>query len=85
MGLANRLLGCLVIVASLVATNPLARADALADGPAKVKVLPVIPLPARAFAIPRLRPWSRKRLPRVSMIWSVSARLSTAARMVPWR
>jgi hypothetical protein len=55
MRLATWAFACLVAAAGLALLSPSARADALADGPSKVKVEPVIPLRARAFRLEDVR------------------------------
>jgi len=55
MRLTTWALGCLAGVAGLSSLSPAAWADALADGPSKVKVEPVIPLQARAFRLEDVR------------------------------
>jgi len=55
MRLAGWVLGSLAAAAGLAMLNSPARADALADGPSKVKVESVIPLQARAFRLEDVR------------------------------
>ena len=51
----GRVLGCLAIAAGFVMLSPPAWADALAEGPSKVRVEPVVALQARAFRLEDVR------------------------------
>ena len=55
MRLTNWVLGCLVAAAALALSSSSARADALAEGPLKIRVEPAVPLKVRAFPLEDVR------------------------------